>query len=161
MEEVLLLATCDGTTVPLLRSHVEQHLCNGIVPRLLGWPMADGLTTPYPSRDDQGRYTILQDLGVDRGDFLHLLQFFRTPDLSEFALGAARRAALQLGGVEALDAYRPPYNPTSPEEDTKHQYEWSVCLDSLVFQFMRNNPGWEAARSSAQVHYFYCRKLKG
>lgn len=160
MEEVLLLATCDGSTLPLLRSYAEQHLSNGIVPRLLGWPVEDGLTTPQPSRDDQGRYTLLQDLGVDKDDFLHLLQFFRTPDLNTSALRAARRAALQLGGVEALDAYRPPYNPSIPEEDTKHRYEWSVCLDSLVSSYIRENPGWEAARASSQMHYFYCRKLK-
>lgn len=160
MEEVLLLATRDGTTVPLLRSHAEQHLCNGIVPRLLGWPVEDGLTTPHPSRDEQGRYTILQDLGVDRGDFLHLLQFFRTPHLSDFALTAARRAALQLGGVAALDAYQPPYNPTCPEQDTEHRYQWSVCLDALVFSFMRDNPGWEVSQASSQLHFFYCRKLK-
>lgn len=158
-EEVLLLAMCDDTTVPLLRSVVETHFANGVFPRLLGFDTEDGLTTTYPSRDEYGRFTILRQLGVSKGDFLHLLQFTRTGHLDKFELEGARRAALLLGGLPALDAYTLPYNPVTPEDDVHHTYEWMVTLDAQIRSFVREHPEWEVAGPARQF-YYYLRKVR-
>ena len=162
-EPVLLMLMRDGSAVPLPRKVLDTQLQNGVLPRLLGCPMADGLTTPLPSRDSFGRYTVLRHLGMRHEDFLLLLQFLRTHDLTAMELPLARRAALLLGGVEALDRYRPPslpYNPVCPEQDVQRRFVWTVILDSLVPSFLAAHAGYDVAGPASSQFYFYCRKLR-
>lgn len=61
----------DGSTVPVLRTFMQEHFDNGVVPRLMGWDTDDGLTTLHPSMDDAQRYTILREIGMGKTDFCH------------------------------------------------------------------------------------------
>ena len=166
---MLLFAMPDGSTVPVLRSFVEQHLDNGVVPRLLGFPMADGLSTPQPSVDNQQRLTILCQLGMDKHDFLDLLQLLRTRDVTVLALQGARRAALLLGGVEAVDTYVPPamapacpYHPVCPEQDTLDRFHWTVSLDvDLRENNLVEEHGWSVMGGTGDQFRYYLRKPKG
>lgn len=164
---VLLFAMTDGSTVPVLRSFVEQHLDNGVVPRLLGFAMDDGLSTPQPSVDDQQRLTILCQLGIDKSDFLDLLQLLRTQDVTASGHHGARRAALLLGGVEAVDAYVPPvakpeqvYHPMRPEQDTLDQYHWTVSLDMDISENRLIEHGWSVTERTQDTFRYYLRKPK-
>lgn len=162
---VLLFAMLDGSTLPVLRSFVDQHLANGVVPRLLGFPMPDGLSTPNPSMDEKKRLTILCELGMEKQDFLDLLQLLRTHDVGPTALLGARRAALLLGGVEEVDAYVPPapakppedpYNPIRPEQDTLHRFQWTVSIDMQVAEQIEH--GWSVTGPTRDAFRYYLRK---
>lgn len=159
---VLLFAMLDGSTLPVLRSFVDQHLDNGVVPRLLGFPMPDGLSTPNPSMDEKKRLTILCELGMEKQDFLDLLQLLRTRDVAPTALLGARRAALLLGGLDAVDAYvRPeppevPYNPVRPDQDKLHRFQWTVSLDIHAAELRED--GWSVTGPSGDTFRYYLRK---
>lgn len=166
---VLLFAMLDGSTLPVLRSFVDQHLANGVVPRLLGFPMPDGLSTPNPSMDEKKRLTILCELGMEKQDFLDLLQLLRTRDVTEMALSRARRAALLLGGVEVVDAYvlpappapqepAVPYHPILPEQDTLHHFQWTVALDNEIAARQLIEHGWSVTGPARDAFRYYLRK---
>ena len=104
---IIHLVTYDGFEVHLTDVDVWQYFNNGVFPRLLGLNAEDGLTTPEPSRDSDGRLTILMKLGISRRAFLGLLRLLRC--------GASRssfdrrdwddiiNASLSMGGIEAVD----------------------------------------------------------
>ncbi len=165
---VLLFAMLDGSTLPLARSFVEEHLANGVFPRLLGFAMPDGLTTPQPSTDERKRLTILCELGVEKRDFLELLQLLRTRDVLPTALVGARTAALLIGGLEAVDNYvwepcappeQPaPYHPMCPREDTQNRFQWTVSLDGRLAENELSNSGWSVTGRSEDPFRYYMRK---
>ena len=154
----------DDSTVPVLRTFMQEHFNNGVVPRLLGWDTDDGLTTLHPSMDDAQRYTILRELGVVKSDFLSLLQLLRTGDVTEDDWMGARRAALLLGGLDVVDAYvrptvEPAYNPMSPQEDTRQWFTWKVAVD--VNPPEENETGthtWSATRRTEDPFRYWYRK---
>ena len=131
---VVRLVTYDGPEVPVDESFIRTHLDNGVFPRLLGWNTKDGLTTPEPSRDSEGRYTILKSLGVSHRAFLGLLRFLRMQSMPDGLVDEVVNASLCVGGVDALDAYMrnasqcPPekYNPMKPDEDTLQLFRWAT-----------------------------------
>ena len=161
---VLLFAMLDGSTLPLLRTFVEQHLNNGVVPRLLGFPVADGLTTPNPSTDDRKRLTILCELGICKEDFLALLQLLRTRDVTPLALVGARKAALLLGGLEAVDMYvaapNTVYHPMRPQEDTLNRFSWMVAPDTHLHcgRVDHNGGEWSVTVRTEDQFRYYLRK---
>ena len=130
------LVTCDGLEVVLTEKFTQQHLNNGVFPRLLGWKTADGLTTPNPERDEQGRLTILKRLGVYHRPLLGLLRFLRTRRLPAGEVDDAYYVSICLGGLPSFDAHvQTPasemllpagYNPSKPSEDTESRFLWAV-----------------------------------
>lgn len=163
MSKLLLFAMLDDTTLPLLSDFVTTHLNNGVFPRLLGFAMDDGLTTPVPSMDKKGRFTILRELGMQKSDFMALLQLLRTQDIWPEALEGARRAALLVGGVSAVDTYvcKPPAlplpNPMEPGEDHEQAYQWAVMVDSAIKDSPLLADGWTVA-GKAEIYRYYMRR---
>ena len=54
--------TLDDVVVCVPVAFLKSHMNNSVVPRLLGWDMEDGLTTPKPSRNEDGHLTMLKDM---------------------------------------------------------------------------------------------------
>ena len=123
---------------------------NGVFQRLIGEDMKDGLTTVSPHKDEQGRHTILKDLGVKHASFMALLQFLRTRTIRERDLQEAYDVTLRIGGLSAMDKHMRErrekfscYNPLKPEEDTEHLYSWSIMhVNHSKELIILANEGW-------------------
>ena len=120
--------TADYAMVCVPEDFLRQHMNNGVVPRLLGWDMEDGLTTHKPSRNKEGHLTILKQMHISQQPFLQLLKFLRLGHLDPEHQQEVYDTAICLGGLDAVDAHAkrtlaekspsdPLYNPTSPKED--------------------------------------------
>ena len=159
------LVTYDGFEVPLTEAFVRRHLDNGVFPRLLGWKAEDGLTTPEPSLDSEGRHTILAKLGVAHRPFLGLLRFLRSGmhSVSPDRLEEIMDTSLCIGGIEALDqalreslkgaapaapAGAPPdYNPLTPAEDTLNVFRWATIHMSHSSEMVEMaSSGWSVTK---------------
>ena len=102
---MIRFVTCDGCEIPLSKSFIRKHMRNGVFQRLIGEDMKDGLTTVSPHKDEQGRHTILKDLGVKHASFMALLQFLRTRTIRERDLQEAYDVTLRIGGLSAMDKH--------------------------------------------------------
>lgn len=170
----------DGYQVVLTRDFVERHFSNGVFPRLMGWDMDDGLTTPRPSCDAEGRYTILADMGLDLRPFLHLLRFLRTGTFAqENDVDDAYHASLCVGGIEALDAHliqrrdamtqknggslrgAEGYNPQTPADDVKGLFSWATMMvvhsTDLIALLQQ---GWSVAGDRNDHNVYLRREIK-
>ena len=125
--------TYDEALVCVPLDFLKSRMSNGVVPRLLGWDTPDGLTTPKPSRNNEGQLTVLKHMHIGQHAFLKLLQFLRVGHLPHEHIQEAYTASISLGGFEELDAYvrthskdGGPYHPMTPGEDTENTYVWTV-----------------------------------
>ena len=135
--------TADGAVVHVPVRFIERHMNNGVVPRLLGWDMADGLTTPKPSRNKDGHIEMLVHMQIGKVAFVKLLQFLRLGQIPSEYHQMVYDASISLGGLDALDAYLmaaqqeagsreeedksdEPANPMNPREDVQNRYRWTT-----------------------------------
>ena len=101
--DVLLFCTTDSV-VPITRAFFDAHMCNGVVPRLLGFEMQDGLTTKYASTTPCGAYTIFRTLGISTIALNNLMRWMRVGHVTDAYRDVAYDASLRLGGFAAIDA---------------------------------------------------------
>ena len=99
---VLLFCTTDSV-VPITRTFFDEHMRNGVLERLLGFAMEDGLTTSYASRTPCGAYTIFRALKVDSCALSHLLQWMRVGFVSDAYRDTAYNVSIRLGGFARID----------------------------------------------------------
>ena len=99
---VLLFCTTDSV-VPITRTFFDAHMRNGVLERLLGFAMDDGLTTSYASRTACGAYTIFRMLKIDSCSLSHLLQWMRVGFVSEAYRDMAYNVSIRLGGFSRID----------------------------------------------------------
>ena len=169
----LMFCTVDRDMLPVSRDFIATHLNNSVVPRLLGFAMDDGLTTPRASKNADGAYTIFRDLGICTSDLLHLMQWLRTGQLSATFRQNAYETALRLGGLDAIDRAilvpptpPPPPVPESlpmnPSEDTADAFQWRIAnINTLSDESMFSDHQWTVAGLvSEQDFYCYLRRRK-
>lgn len=168
----LMFCMMDRKMLPVSRDFITTHLTNGIVPRLLGFAMDDGLTTPRASKNADGAYTIFRDLGICTSDLLHLMQWLRTGELSETFRQNAYETSLRLGGLDAIDRAMlvpptppppvPASLPVNPSEDTTDAFQWRIAnINALSDESMFSDHQWTVAGPvSEQDYYCYLRRRR-
>lgn len=164
----MLFCTVDQSMVPILRSFIVKHMNNGVVPRLLGFDTADGLTTACPSRTSTGTYTIFRDLGIHSRELLHLMQWLRTDKLPEIHRQAAYETSLRLGGLDTidLDMVEPSAKPHArppmqPNDDTDDAYQWMISnVNTIDYDALTNHRWTVTTLVSEKDYYCYLRRLK-
>ena len=171
---IRLFCTANNTgVVAISDTFILQHLDNGVVPRLLGFARDDGLTEPRPSTNAEGHHTILAQLGIESTPLLHLLQFFRLGSVPPAHRQSMYEVSLRLGGFEKLDQYmrgqdvreteqaRAPPSPCQlPSQDTRGQYQWTLCNSNHSTELMqRAQDGWSVTDGPGPDSYHvYLRK---
>lgn len=155
--------TYDHAVVCVPAEFLRRRMDNGVVPRLLGWDVPDGLTTPKPSRDQNGHLTILQHMQIRKHAFLKLLQFLRLGSIPSNVHQVVYDASVSLGGFEELDAYlgraqQEPgpaaaspraHHPMTPEDDTENKYVWTVRHMNTIERDTDEEAGWSVTRPVA------------
>lgn len=143
---------------------------NTIMHRLLGLNADDDLSTREPSRDKNGAYTILDDLGIPYENFNHLIYFLRMNRLDKEYHECAADAAIALGGFTDLDIYIANESkivhriPMHPSDDTMDEYEWTpVNLLNTDLAATTINKGYSCTGTilyNNTYPYLYYRKKK-
>lgn len=155
--------TRDNAVVCVSSEFLRLRMDNGVVPRLLGWRMRDGLTTPKPSRNTDGHLTILQHMHIRKAPFLKLLQFLRVGWLPHHHLQEAYEASIPLGGFPPLDAYMrghahqgAAHHPMTPQEDVWDLYAWTVCHMNTIDVNKHHAAGWSVTQPVAPAEGADC-----
>lgn len=173
----LMFCTVDRCMLPVSRDFITTYLTNGVVPRLLGFTMEDGLTTPRASKNADGAYTIFRDLGICTSNLLHLMQWLRTGQLSEAFRQNAYETALRLGGLDVIDRailvpppppVPPPVPPVPvplpmhPSEDTTDAFQWRIAnINVLADESMFSDYQWTVAGLVIEQNYHcYLRRRR-
>lgn len=164
--------TVDYALVCVPEDFLRQHMNNGVVPRLLGWDMEDGLTTHKPSRNKEGHLTILKQMHISQQPFLQLLKFLRLGHLDPEHQQEVYDTAICLGGLDAVDAHAkrtlaegsPPllYNPTSPKEDVREMYCWTIRNMNIDHELRSlAKEGWSVTEPIDNIYVFLRRPVTG
>ena len=168
--------TLDDVVVCVPVAFLKKCMNNSVIPRLLGWDVEDGLTTPTPSRNAHGHLTILKDMHILKKDFVKLLQFFRVGQLPLQYQQEVYEASMCLGGFDALDAFvlaqskTPPSragsNPMTPKEDMRAEYTWTIRHMNIEAELKNlQNEGWSVTQpvenQSNSFHVYLRRPVAG
>ena len=162
--------TMDGAMVCVSKEFIRLRMNNGVVPRLLGYAMEDGLTTPEPSRNSEGHLTVLQSMKISREAFAKLLQLLRVGHIPSAFHQIVYDAAVLLGGFECVDAYlakessepKPlDAHPMTPREDVDNQYDWTIQHMNITQELRRlSKEGWSVTLPVQGDHHVYLRRAK-